>query len=86
MCNQLLKQRFIKTKFYLSADTFNLEYLLDNPDQENPTKAVSLMFQLMKSVLVMTIENHDVQKLLNDPTEEFDVVIVEWMFLDLLSG
>lgn len=34
----------------------------------------------------MTLENSDVQKIMNDPKEEFDLIIGEWMYYDLYSG
>lgn len=33
-----------------------------------------------------TIFHEDVQHLLQDPEEEFDAVIAEWMFNELYSG
>ncbi|XP_075984941.1 uncharacterized protein LOC142982365 [Anticarsia gemmatalis] len=42
--------------------------------------------QLMISLVVKTLDVEAVQKLLSDPNEHFDVVIVEWMFSDILAG
>lgn len=39
----------------------------------------------MTATAINTLENKDVQALLSDPNEHFDVVIVEFMDNDLLA-
>lgn len=47
---------------------------------------LNAMFQLMYTVSNFTLMNENVQKLLHDPKEEFDVVISEWMYNEIYSG
>lgn len=42
--------------------------------------------RIMLKMAATTVENKDVQELLSDPNEHFDVVIVEWMFSELIAG
>jgi hypothetical protein len=44
------------------------------------------MFNLTVSLNINTYLNANVQKLINDPKEEFDLVIVEWIFTELYCG
>ena len=44
------------------------------------------MTYMMVELTKKTVLNEDVQKLLNDPKEHFDAVIVEWMFGDSPAG
>ena len=46
----------------------------------------AFMTYMMVELTKKTALNEDVQKLLNDPKEHFDVAIVEWMFSDALAG
>lgn len=43
-------------------------------------------FQLSINITKNTLLNKEVLKLLNDPSEEFDLVIAEWMFNDIYCG
>ncbi|KAJ8709290.1 hypothetical protein PYW07_009116 [Mythimna separata] len=52
-------------------------------DESEDTIGLSLM---MLDIVKKTIIHENVQKLLNDPKEQFDVVIVEWMFGDIGAG
>lgn len=52
---------------------------VDNLDQ-------SIFFFMMDKVAKMTLENENVQKLVNDRSEHFDMVIAEWMFSELYAG
>ncbi|CAK1594085.1 unnamed protein product [Parnassius mnemosyne] len=44
------------------------------------------LFQLSINLTKNTLDNEAVQKLLNDASEEFDVVVAEWMFNDIYCG
>lgn len=39
----------------------------------------------MLNLAAKTLENKEIQKLLSDAKEYFDVVIVEWMFSDVFA-
>lgn len=41
---------------------------------------------MMTNLVSKTMEHENVQKLLNDTSAHFDVVIVEWMFSSLSAG
>lgn len=41
--------------------------------------------RLMLNLAAKTLENKEIQKLLSDAKEYFDVVIVEWMFSDVFA-
>ncbi|XP_013166242.1 PREDICTED: UDP-glucuronosyltransferase 2B10-like [Papilio xuthus] len=43
-------------------------------------------FQLAINITKNTLKNKSVQKLLNDPSESFDVIVAEWMFNDVYCG
>lgn len=40
----------------------------------------------MHDIFVMTLENDNMQKVMNDPEERFDLLMAEWMFGDLFVG
>lgn len=44
------------------------------------------LVDIMRAIAVETLENRNVQNLLKDPKEQFDVVIAEWMHVSLMSG
>lgn len=54
---------------------------MDNKATNDPVEVK----RFMTAVGIKTFENKDVQKLLSDPNEHFDVVIVEFMDHDLLA-
>ncbi|CAK1594071.1 unnamed protein product [Parnassius mnemosyne] len=45
-----------------------------------------LLFTMMKEISIKTLENPNMQKILNDPKEKFDLIIAEWMFNELYAG
>ncbi|XP_022815542.1 UDP-glucuronosyltransferase 2B15-like isoform X2 [Spodoptera litura] len=47
---------------------------------------IGFLIYMMTQVLKTAVETESVQKLLNDPKEEFDLVIAEWMFSDVPAG
>ncbi|XP_075984662.1 UDP-glucosyltransferase 2-like [Anticarsia gemmatalis] len=44
------------------------------------------LFHVMTNIGRATVENPNVQKLMNDPKQEFDLVIVEWLFSEVTIG
>ncbi|XP_063830899.1 UDP-glucosyltransferase 2-like isoform X2 [Ostrinia nubilalis] len=65
-----------------NADMLNLKSHMDN----NAEMDMSMIFNMMLQIHNMTYHNPSVQKLLSDTSEQFDVVIAEWMFSELYSG
>ena len=57
---------------------------MDNKGLDNMDIA-SLTFTMVE-VAKNTVQNEEVQKLLNNPKEHFDVVIVEWLLGDVTAG
>ncbi|VVC89231.1 unnamed protein product [Leptidea sinapis] len=45
-----------------------------------------VMIDLCLEVLRSTVANHNVQNMLRDPTQKFDVVISEWLYAELYAG
>nr|ANI22002.1 UDP-glycosyltransferase 40F3 [Spodoptera exigua] len=48
-------------------------------------KDPNFVFSMMMNIAAMTLEHRDVQKLMKDPQQKFDVIIGEYMFADLYS-
>ncbi|XP_026735868.1 UDP-glucuronosyltransferase 1-6-like [Trichoplusia ni] len=63
--------------------TINLHQILNG--EMTPADRMDLV-DIMRAIAVETLENRNVQNLLKDPKEQFDVVIVEWMHVSLMSG
>ncbi|CAK1545458.1 unnamed protein product [Leptosia nina] len=64
-------------------DISNINAIMNKEkDMQNITFFVTSMSKLSEK----TIENPEVHKMLNDPNEHFDIVIIEWMFYELLAG
>ncbi|CAB3233306.1 unnamed protein product [Arctia plantaginis] len=66
----------------LPEDAINIKAIMDDEAIDDPVEVKRFMTDLG----IKTLENEDVQKLLNDPNEYFDVVIVEFMDHDLLAS
>lgn len=47
---------------------------------------MSAFKDIMSDIGNGTFTNVNVQKLIMDPTQKFDAVIVEWLFAELCSG
>ncbi|XP_068619917.1 UDP-glucosyltransferase 2-like [Battus philenor] len=47
---------------------------------------MNLVTSVMRRYSVMTLQHSDIQKLISDPTQHFDVVIAEWMFNELYTA
>ncbi|KAJ8709291.1 hypothetical protein PYW07_009117 [Mythimna separata] len=67
----------------LNQDTLTLKTFINEGGFDlNPAFMIFMMVEVVKS----TVENEGVQKLLNDPKEQFDAVVIEWMFSDVIAG
>ncbi|KAJ8711850.1 hypothetical protein PYW08_008804 [Mythimna loreyi] len=61
----------------------NLKAIMDKKSERmSSVFSIFMMLEIAKK----TVTNVEVQKLLNDPKEQFDVVIVEWMFGEVGAG
>ncbi|KAJ8711852.1 hypothetical protein PYW08_008806 [Mythimna loreyi] len=67
----------------LPPDLINLKAIMDKTSDE--MTAIFMIFAMLE-IVKNTVTNKDVQKLLNDPKEQFDAVIVEWLFSDIGAG
>ena len=68
----------------ITADLVNMKNIMDRKsDDLSPIFMAYMMIEIAKK----TVESNDVQKLLSDPKEHFDaVIVVEWMFSDVTAG
>lgn len=55
-------------------------------DKKADDMSSTLMTFMMTEIAKNTVLNEGVQKILNDPNEQFDAVIVEWMYSDVTAG
>ncbi|KAJ8711848.1 hypothetical protein PYW08_008802 [Mythimna loreyi] len=67
----------------LPQNMINLKSVMEEGTHDFSSGAIVFF---MAEVVRHTAENEEVQKLLNDPKEEFDAVIVEWLFSDITAG
>ncbi|KAJ8709292.1 hypothetical protein PYW07_009118 [Mythimna separata] len=67
----------------LPPNIINLKGIMDKSSED---MTAIFMILMMLDIAEKTIANANVQKLLNDPTEQFDAVIVEWFFSELGAG
>ncbi|CAG5053484.1 unnamed protein product [Parnassius apollo] len=81
--NPNLRQIHVADNFKaINAQLINIKALMSHQvemDQDS-------LFQFSINITKTTLESEAVQKLLNDASEEFDVVIAEWMFNDIYCG
>ncbi|KAJ8709288.1 hypothetical protein PYW07_009114 [Mythimna separata] len=64
-------------------DMLSLKGIMEEGSFEiSPNFMTFFMIELVKN----TVENEGVQKLLNDPKEQFDAVVVEWLYGDIFAG
>ncbi|KAJ8709294.1 hypothetical protein PYW07_009120 [Mythimna separata] len=68
----------------MPLDSINIQKLMDKVAPS--TNHHDYVRRLMLQMAAKTVENKDVQRLINDPNEHFDVVIVEYMFSELIAG
>ncbi|XP_045503921.1 UDP-glucosyltransferase 2-like [Colias croceus] len=61
----------------------HLEHLLNNTKSN---VEVSSIVTTMSQLFVHTMENERVKKLINDRNEQFDVVLIEWLFYEMYAG
>ncbi|KAJ8711851.1 hypothetical protein PYW08_008805 [Mythimna loreyi] len=67
----------------LPPNLVNLKGIMDKTSVE---MTAIFMLSAMLEMAKNTVTNTDVQNLLNDPKEQFDAVIVEWLFSDIGAG
>ncbi|KAJ8711847.1 hypothetical protein PYW08_008801 [Mythimna loreyi] len=67
----------------MPKDILSIKSIMDKTSDD---LSIGLMIFMMTEITKHTISNAGVQKILNDPKENFDVVIAEWMFSDLPAG
>ncbi|KPI98725.1 UDP-glucuronosyltransferase 2B15 [Papilio xuthus] len=81
--NQNLRQINVADNIYaVNGQALNVQALMKHEVEMDQ----DLLFHMTVNVTKKTFENAAVQKLLNDPSEHFDVVIAEWMFNEIYSG
>ncbi|KPJ17950.1 UDP-glucuronosyltransferase 2B15 [Papilio machaon] len=81
--NQNLRQISVADNVHaLNARALDIEALMKHEVEMDQ----DLLFHMSVNVTKKTFENAAVQKLLNDASERFDVVIAEWMFNEIYSG
>ncbi|XP_041982969.1 UDP-glucosyltransferase 2-like [Aricia agestis] len=74
---------FKSTKLLHMADVFDLQKLMYHTlDLQGP----EMIFDMMYEVASLTLRSEPVQNLINDPNEEFDAVIVEWLYNEMGAG
>ncbi|CAH0678019.1 unnamed protein product [Spodoptera exigua] len=79
-----LRQIDVSSNFNaLPSDKINIKILMEAPTPSGHRKFVKM---LMINLVKKTLEHENIQRLLNDTNEHFDVVIVEHMFSDLSAG
>ncbi|CAH1636133.1 unnamed protein product [Spodoptera littoralis] len=66
----------------VAKDILDLKQILEGTVESPDFK---LMFELVSTIGDMTLSNPNVQKLLRDPKQKFDVIIAEFMFNELFS-
>ncbi|KAG7309342.1 hypothetical protein JYU34_005289 [Plutella xylostella] len=68
---------------HFPINAFNLETFLQNQIR---TDDITFFYEAFFVLNKATIANPNVQALMGDPAQEFDLVFVEWMFSELMSG
>ncbi|XP_063832465.1 UDP-glucosyltransferase 2-like [Ostrinia nubilalis] len=77
------KLRQIKVSDKIDHDVNYIKQILDNElEPFNPFKVVELFMEFSRR----TMQNPQVQEMLNDPKQTFDVVVAEWMFSEIYAG
>ncbi|XP_068619918.1 UDP-glucosyltransferase 2-like [Battus philenor] len=64
-------------------DRVNVKRIMD---KEFDVLSLSFVITTLREVSVLTLEHDNVQKLISDPKQQFDLVIAEWMFNELYSS
>ncbi|XP_045454777.1 UDP-glucosyltransferase 2-like [Melitaea cinxia] len=79
-----VKEIDVSSNFRLFNDSeISLKLFLNN---ESKMGSMTIMIDLMATLAEETLKHSSVQKLLENPTQEFDVIIGEWMMYDLYVG
>lgn len=66
---------------FFSAKAINIKAIMDNTVSNDPEN----VRRFMTTMSIKTLEHKDVQKLLTNIGENFDVVIAEYMYNDVLA-
>uniref|UniRef100_A0A2A4K0I8 UDP-glycosyltransferases domain-containing protein n=1 Tax=Heliothis virescens TaxID=7102 RepID=A0A2A4K0I8_HELVI len=67
----------------MPADMMTIKSLMEGNDI---SINVMFMYYMVSEMMKATIQNENVQKVLSDPNEKFDLVIAEWMMSELPAG
>ncbi|XP_030032437.1 UDP-glycosyltransferase UGT5 isoform X2 [Manduca sexta] len=70
-------------KEVFNEDTIHIKAIMD---KQLNFKDRGFIFELMGNISSATVRNENVQRLLRDPKQQFDVVIAEWMFSEMYSA
>lgn len=68
---------------YFTGDMFNIKTVMDGDGSPSDTTMFAFLFQMLATE---TLQNENVQNLLADKNQQFDMVIAEWMFNEMYSG
>ncbi|KPJ13898.1 hypothetical protein RR48_08712 [Papilio machaon] len=64
-------------------DLLNIKAIMDH---KSDMRDDNLFFPVMDNLTLVTMQMKEVQELLNDETQSFDVVIAEWMYNEVYAG
>ncbi|XP_013166098.1 PREDICTED: UDP-glucuronosyltransferase 2B9-like [Papilio xuthus] len=64
-------------------DLLNIKAIMDHQSDMSDD---NLFFPIMDNLSLVTMQMKEVQELLNDETQSFDVVIAEWMYNEVYAG
>lgn len=67
---------------YFTGEMLNIKALLN----KEVNMDIGLVIEVMLDIHNATYHNPNVQALLDDTSEQFDLVIAEWMFSELYAG
>ncbi|KAM3962072.1 UDP-glucosyltransferase 2-like [Aphomia sociella] len=65
------------------TDILNIKQIMD---KEVDIKDFKLFFKIINAMNNGTFENENMQRLLNDPNEQFDLYIIEWFYSEIHVG
>lgn len=68
------------------ADELNFTEILNNNNKNMPLNDINYITRMMLNMSEHILHNENVQSLIEDPNQHFDLVIGEWMFTSLYCG
>nr|AUC64281.1 UDP-glucuronosyltransferase [Plutella xylostella] len=68
---------------YFPVDLVNIKKLIDDKGEQ---PSLSVFFGIIEQQARNTVSNENVQRLMRDPKQNFDAVIVEWFFSEVFTG